>query len=168
MNVVSGGEIYSLVYHTQQERRSAAGKTRGSAFFSDFCLAWNQERVVYCCALLCGRFCPWRWLRIVVPLWGPAFGLEPASRRTQCLTVECTSPGEVASAFLRDEPYALPAAPDTAVQLLLLSYLVHGGPRNADGCKCQEGPISSHPQAVTFSLHTKGSVFVIGRKVRQK
>lgn len=34
----------------------------------------------------------------------------------------------VASAFLPEEPYVLPAAHDTAAQLLVLSYLVHEGP----------------------------------------
>ena len=42
VNVVSGDEIYSLVYHMQQERQ-AAGEMWGTKFVSDFCLSWSKE-----------------------------------------------------------------------------------------------------------------------------
>lgn len=54
-NVVRGDEVYSLVYHTQQER-PPAGETRGSEFVSDFVppgtkgIIRGRERLRCCCS----------------------------------------------------------------------------------------------------------------------
>lgn len=39
VNVVSGDEVYSLVYYIQQEQQLASGETWGSEFVSHFCLS---------------------------------------------------------------------------------------------------------------------------------
>ncbi|XP_015419747.1 PREDICTED: Fc receptor-like protein 1 [Myotis davidii] len=102
VNVVSGGEVYSLVYHMQQERRSAAGKTRGSAFSSDFCLPGTERGQVQALE---------RWL-LLFSVRSPMHSLQ---HRTQPSSGYCCPTWyTVGPEMLADDPSALYSGVKTA------------------------------------------------------
>ena len=71
VNIVSGDEVYSLVYCVQQEQPSAAGETRECEFVPDFVFL-GARRIISDCVWQHGSwhccFYPWSWIWVLLCL----------------------------------------------------------------------------------------------------